>query len=201
LNMESFDPILLSFPEQFETERLVIRAPQWGDGPAVNEAIHESVEALRPWMPWAQQLPSQDESEINIRKARLKFLERSDLRLLFFHKQSGQLIGSSGLHRIHWPARRFEIGYWVRTSQSGQGYVTEAVAGITQFAVQELQAQRVEIRCDSMNRRSRAVAERLGFTQEAILRFDTCNPKGELRDTLVFAKVRGRELLLAESGQ
>ena len=194
MEMPEQDPILISFPEQFETERLLIRAPLWGDGIAVNEAVHESIEELKPWMPWAQRLPSIEESEIEIRKSRLKFLERSDLRLLFFHKESGRLIGCSGLHRIHWQARRFEIGYWVRTSESGRGYVTEAAAGITQFAAEELHAQRVEIRCDAKNARSRAVAERLGFIPDALLQSDSCSQSGELRDTLIYAKVRGRGL-------
>lgn len=194
IKLPTLDPILLSFPEQFETERLLIRSPLWGDGPAVNEAVHESIEELRPWMPWAQQLPSLEESEIDIRKARLRFLERSDLRLLCFDKHTRGLVACSGLHRIHWPARRFEIGYWVRTSQSGKGYVTEAVAGITKFAMNELQAQRIEIRCDATNAKSRAIAERLGFTQEARLRCDSSTVTGELRDTLVYAKVRGHEL-------
>ncbi|MBJ8190957.1 GNAT family N-acetyltransferase, partial [Bacillus cereus] len=52
------DPILLSFPDQFQTERLTIRAPQWGDGAAVNEAIRESANELRPWLPFARNLPT-----------------------------------------------------------------------------------------------------------------------------------------------
>ncbi|MNW43820.1 hypothetical protein D3C74_210310 [compost metagenome] len=47
------NPILLSFPDQFQTERLTIRAPQWGDGAAVNEAMRESANELRPWLPFA----------------------------------------------------------------------------------------------------------------------------------------------------
>ncbi len=45
--------ILLEFPEEFETERLMIRSPFWGDGAELNAAIQESIKELRPWMPWA----------------------------------------------------------------------------------------------------------------------------------------------------
>ncbi|HLR62964.1 MAG TPA: hypothetical protein VK097_11090 [Lentibacillus sp.] len=38
------NPILLDIPEQFETERLLLRAPQSGDGVMVNKAIRESFE-------------------------------------------------------------------------------------------------------------------------------------------------------------
>lgn len=193
MNAADIDPILLQIPESFESERLLIRAPLWEDGTAVYEAVKDSLAELRPWMPWAQSMPTVAESEVSIRQSRLQFLERKDLRLLLVHKQTSQLVGSSGLHRIDWQARRFEIGYWVRTSFEKQGYVTEAVNAVTSFAIQELQANRVEIRCDSRNTRSARVAERTGFTLEGILRNDKCDVDGLLRDTMIFSKVRGVE--------
>jgi RimJ/RimL family protein N-acetyltransferase len=186
-------PIMMSIPESFESARLFIRAPQWGDGAAVNEAVIESLEELKPWMPWANTLPTVEQSEISIRQSRLHFLERNDLRLLLFLKETGQLIGSSGLHRIDWQSRKFEIGYWVRTSFSQQGYISEAVNAITDYAIHELQATRIEIRCDSRNLRSARVAERAGFTLEGILRNDKLDVNNELCDSKIFAKVRGVE--------
>lgn len=185
--------IMLSIPESFESERLLIRPPHWGDGLAVNEAVKESIEQLRPWMPWANKVPTVEESEASIRRSRLEFLERTDLRLLIFLKETGELIGSSGLHRIDWQSRKFEIGYWVRTSCSKQGYITEAVNAITKYAIQELQANRIEIRCDSRNVQSARIAERSGFTLEGTLRNDKYDVTGTLRHTMIFAKVRGVE--------
>lgn len=187
-------PIMLDFKDQFETERLTIRSPLYGDGAMVNEAIRESIEELRPWMPWANQVPSVEQSEENVRIARVQFLERSDLRFHVFHKETGVFIASSGLHRMDWTVRKFEIGYWIRTSQGGKGFMTEAVEGIANFAIDQLSANRLEIRCDSKNVRSIRMAERLGFTLEGILRSETFAVTGEfLRDTMVFAKVRGQE--------
>jgi RimJ/RimL family protein N-acetyltransferase len=84
---------------------------------------------------------------------------------------------------------RFEIGYWVRASLEGQGYITEAVNGITDFAFNVLGAMRVEIRCDARNTRSAAVAQRAGYVQEARMRCQRRDPFGELTDTLVFARI------------
>jgi RimJ/RimL family protein N-acetyltransferase len=193
MDITASNPILLSIPESFETNRLIIRAPLWDDGEMVNEAVEESIEELRLWMPWAQQIPALEESEIGVRKARLEFLERTDLRLYLLLKETGQFIGSSGLHRVDWKAGKFEIGYWVRTSFAGQGYITEAVDGITSFSINNLHANRIEIQCDSRNVRSSNVAKRLGFTLEGILRKHRNDVNGELRDTMVFSKVRGVE--------
>ncbi|WP_042202810.1 GNAT family N-acetyltransferase [Paenibacillus camerounensis] len=187
------EPILFDIPEHFESSRLLIRPALWGDGAAVNEAVRESLDELRPWMPWANSLPTPEQSEASIRRSRLEFLERKDIRLLLLRKGTGILVGSSGLHRIDWQTRKFEIGYWVRTSYSRQGYITEAVQAIADFAAAELGANRIEIRCDTRNIHSAKVAERSGFTLEGILRNDKCDVDGQLRDTMIFARVRGVE--------
>jgi ribosomal-protein-serine acetyltransferase len=186
-------PILLEFPESLETERLLVRAPRWGDGAAVTAALRESLDELRPWMSWVQDAPSVEESEAICRQARLRFLERTDLRFYLTLKEDGEFVGSSGLHHIDWGARRFEIGHWVRTGSSGKGYVTEAVDGIVRFAVERLSATRIEIRCDARNTRSWRVAERAGFTLEGTLRSARIGVEGTFTDTRVYAKVRGHE--------
>ena len=67
---------------------------------------------------------------------------------------------------------KFEIGYWRRCGYERQGLVTEAVLGIAGLAFNTLGAQRVEIRCDTRNERSRSVALRAGFRLEGIHRHD-----------------------------
>ena len=183
------NPALLDFPESFDTERLTIRAPRLGDGAELNAAIRDSLAELKPWMPWAQALPSVEDSEVNIRKAVALFLTREDLRLLLFLKGTGTLVGSSGLHRIDWTVPRFEIGYWGRTPYAGRGLITEAVGGITAFAREKLGAHRVEIRLADANVRSWRVAERAGFGLEAVLRHDRRLPDGRLDYTRIYAKI------------
>jgi RimJ/RimL family protein N-acetyltransferase len=106
--------------------------------------------------------------------------------------QPGRLLGGCGLHCIDWNVRRFEIGYWRRTS-AGPGLIDEAVQALTRFAFDELRAQRVEIRMDARNDASRRVAERNGYTFEGVLRADSLTPSGEPRDTRLYARVRGVE--------
>lgn len=177
-------------PEQFETERLLIRAPQPGDGKAINDAVRESIDELRVWMPWAQAVPSLAESETWAREGALMFRNREDLPLLLFRKSDGLYLGGSGMHNIAWDVPRFEIGYWLRTSVTGQGYMSEAVRGITAMAFEQLHAIRIEIRCDARNKNSAAVALRCGYTLEATLHSDSRAPDGRLRDSLIFARLR-----------
>ena len=163
-------PILMDFPESFETERLSIRGPLLGDGQELHAAIRESIEELTPWMAWPKEHRTVDDSEASSRRARLAFLGRSELRLHLYLKGTDTLVGSSGLQGIDWDVPKFEIGYWCRTKFTGRGYMTEAVLDITAFAFDALGARRVEIRCDSRNLPSARVAERAGFLLEGELR-------------------------------
>lgn len=187
--MKNKSPILLDFPQSFETERLLIRLPLPGDGEQVYEAMQESLDRLKPWLPWAQSLPSLDELEASVRVAHCRFLERSDLRFHIFEKDTNRFVGSSGLHEIDWTLPKFEIGYWCRTQCMGKGYITEAVRGLTVLAFEILKAKRVEIRCDIRNVRSRKVAERLGYKLEGVLRNYCLAVDGKIEDTCVYALV------------
>lgn len=178
------------FPEQFESERLLIRAPKLEDAEVVWQAIFDSYDALHKWVPFARTLPTIEETTENIRQAVADFITRKDLRLHLYLKESGEFIGSSGLHRIDWSIPKFEIGYWLDTKFEGHGYMTEAVARVTEFAFEELGARRVEIRCDEENSKSRAVAERLAYPLEGTLKQDSFGvDDNRLRNTCVYAKI------------
>lgn len=180
-------PIMMDIPDTIESKRLILRSPRFNDGQQLNEAMLESMNELKPWMIFAQHKQSIEETEEYVRSSYVQFMERSNLPFLLFLKDTEQLIGATGLHRIKWEIPRFEIGYWIRTSMQGQGYVTEAVQTLTQYAFDTLGAKRVEIRCDALNERSRKVAIRAGYQLEAQLRNYTRNVRGELADELVFA--------------
>ncbi len=180
-------PILVDFPESFETERLLIRSPLPGDGPEVYRAIRESIEELTPWMAWPKQHRTVDDSEASARRARVAFLTRSELRFHLYAKGTDTLVGVAGLQGIDWDVPKFEIGYWCRTGFSGNGFITEAVRAITSLAFDALGAGRVEIRCDPANLKSARVAERAGFTLEATLKNNEIGTDGSPRDTMIYA--------------
>ena len=187
------DALLEDVPECLETDRLILRVARGSDAAALNAAVCESLDDLRGYMPWAQTAPSLAQSNADCRRMQAKFLLRDDLPLFLFERRAdgaeGDFVGGSGLHRIDWNVRRFELGYWCRTSRQGRGYVTEAAQALARFAFDALRARRVEVRMDDTNERSWRVAQRAGFALEGVLRSDSLNPKGEARDTRVYARV------------
>ena len=94
------------------------------------------------------------------------------------------VLGSTGLHpRIERGA--LEIGYWIRTDQTGKGLATEAARVLTWVAIEAVGAQRIEIRCDPENRASASIPKRLGCHLGEILLQNT-SVSGELRNTMVW---------------
>lgn len=195
--MAAVDPLMIDWPAALASERLLLRVPQAGDGAMLNDAVVQSLDELKPWMPWAQSAPTVEQSELTCRQMAARFAQRSDITLFIFERAGdggcGRLLGGTGLHRSDWSVPRFEIGYWRRSGEQGRGVITEAVRTLARFAFDRLQAQRVEIRMSTDNARSRAVAERCAFTFEGVLRRDSRDVQGLPRDTAVYARVRGVE--------
>ena len=149
----------------------MLRPPQLGDGRKLYEAKSESRKELEPWMPCARGIDfSIEESEENCRKAQVSFLLREDLRMNLYHRETKEYLGSTGLHRCNWEYRIFMIGYWLKTSAAGKGYMTEAVNALTRYAFDVLNATRIEITCNVTNLKSSAIPERLFFPKEGLLK-------------------------------
>jgi RimJ/RimL family protein N-acetyltransferase len=182
-------PLLRDFPDHFETARLIVRCPRPGDGTLIHPAVLASKAELEPWMPWARGEYTLEMAETYVRNAQALFLRRESLPMLIFRQPDQVFIGGTGLHDIEWDVPRFEIGYWQATPHTGQGYMTEAVLGLTNFCREQFGAIRMVIRCDSRNDRSRRVAERAGYVLESVALSDRRGSDDhQLRDTLTFAK-------------
>jgi len=191
------DPLLVHVPERLETPRLVLRNGRAGDGEAVRAAVVATVDALRPWMPWAQDEPTLDAQEAYCRRQQAQFILRQELTWFVYERgyegSEGPVLGAVGLHRIDWALRRFEIGWWRRAGLEHLGVAGEAARAVVRLVFDELDGRRLEARMDETNVASRRLAERLGFTFEGVLRLDSANPGGEPRSTCVYARVRGEE--------
>lgn len=179
--------ILREVPEELTGERVLLRPFRVEDAEGVYEAVAESLAHLQPWLPWATPEYDLTEAQAFVRRARAHWILRDDLPLGIWRREDGRYLGGTGLHRIHWDIPAFEIGYWLRQSEEGKGYMTEAVTLLTRCCFDTLKANRLEIRCDARNARSANVPRRLGFVHEATLRNHSRSKNGELRDTFVFA--------------
>ena len=183
------NPILIDIPMPIETDRLYLRVPQAGDGEVLFEGIKETFDQLHLWMnPWAKELGTVDDAEATCRRAQARFLLREDMMILAFEKNTNNFVAASGLHRFDWTLRRFEIGYWVRTSAQGKGYATEIANALTRFAFQALEARSVMIGYAKGNARSKNVIEKLGFELEGHAKLAHELPNGDIVDEFTYSR-------------
>jgi RimJ/RimL family protein N-acetyltransferase len=180
-------PILIDLPEELVGNLVILRPWAEADSSGLWDAVDNSREHLEAFMPWVDRYHNPDDALEYTRRSRARWLLREDLSVAIVERQTGRIVGGSGLHRIDWGIRAFEIGYWIRQDAEGRGYVTETVQLLTRLAFDELNANRVELRIDTRNIRSLRVGERLGFVLEGTLRRKLPAADGTAADLHVLA--------------
>jgi RimJ/RimL family protein N-acetyltransferase len=177
--------------EELRGVRVLLRPYTLADAAERHAANAESRDHLRPWEPeQADAFQTLDETRDWILRVTADWIVRKRFSIGMWHIETQRYLGGLGLRPREpngWSIPAFSIGYWVRASEQGHGYVTEAVRLLTHYVLDVLHAQRVEIICDTRNTRSIAVAQRLGFVQEGQLRHVWRYPDGTLADEVVYA--------------
>lgn len=182
-------PLLIDVPMPVETPRLLLRPVMPGDGRETHEAKVESWDSLKKWLVWTNEGTTPEKSEERARRGYAEFILRDNIWLTGIEKATGRPVIWTGLSRIDWPARRFEIGYWVRTSAEGKGYATESTNALVRFAFNALAARRVHIAHAAGNDASRRVIEKLGFVKEGTLKGDLLLPDGTMTDRVTYGRL------------
>jgi RimJ/RimL family protein N-acetyltransferase len=99
------------------------------------------------------------------------------------------LLGGVTLHSFDWRHMHTEVGFWLTPAGRGRGIATEAVALCVDWAFGELDMHRVEMTTLPQFDRVLALAERLGFRQEGVMR-DRNLERGVRLDVVMLAVLR-----------
>ena len=127
-------------------------------------AISESFSELEQWMDWAQEAPTIDGLLEILHQGELNFRANRSWDYLIFDARSDDVVGGVGLHRTGDPGK-FEISYWVRTSQTRRGVATLAARTVIRAASTCLDsARQIVLHMDQANVASASVARKLAFT-------------------------------------
>ncbi len=153
---------------EFDLDGLIMRAWREDDIETLHDLVFRNREHLHTYMQWMTPDYAIESTRNFVLRSIESRLERKTLALAL--ERDGELIGSTGFNRLEWAARVCEIGYWIASDEVGKGIITRACQVMIDYAFDELEMNRVEIRCSSENTRSAAIPERLGFKLEGILR-------------------------------
>ena len=160
-------------PEQLDAGPVLLRRCGTEESAAVATAIKESLEHLRPWMPWAGPEAADPEHQ----RARLAGAAQSwDAGTEFVYTvflpgreltADGAVVGTIGLHRRIGPGG-VAMGYWMHPAHCGRGYATSAARVLTGAALALPDVRQVEIHCDEANTASAAIPRKLGYRLDRI---------------------------------
>lgn len=177
-------------PAEIRTDRVLLRRWQPEHTPLLKDAIDSSLAHLQRWMPWARAEPS----SLEVIHERLtgfakNFDDGRECLYGIFSPDGTRVLGGIGLHpRIGLTG--IEIGYWLRESETGRGYATDAAGALTRVALALPHIDHVEIRCDPANGPSAAIPARLGYTHVQTIMGEIFEPGAAPRDTMIWRTTR-----------
>lgn len=152
------------------TPRTIIRRYEESDAQALTDALIDSNQHLRRWLPFAESDDWSVEDQLQkIQDWRSKFETDGDNVFGVFDPQSGSYIGSIGYHKRVGEGG-IEIGYWARVARANKGYMTECASALIKLAFVHYGYDRVEIHCRPDNLASARIPAKLGFEYEATLK-------------------------------
>jgi RimJ/RimL family protein N-acetyltransferase len=166
-------------PETIHCGQVTLRRTHIADADALATAVAESLEHLRPFIPWATDLAGQVDAQRERLTERSQAWERGETfdYLVLPAGREEPLLGAAALHRRVGPGG-LEIGYWTHVAHTRRGYVTTAAKALTDAALALPDITRVEIHIDVANTASSAVPRKLGYRLDREEPFESTSPAG-----------------------
>ena len=156
------------------------------DAAHMYEAVTESVQEARKWLPWCHAGYTLEESENWIKLCGENWDKGAAYEFAVFDSRTGRYLGGCGLNHIDPAYKTANLGFWVRTSQTKHGVATTAAVLLVRFGLTELHLNRIEIIAAVENSKSQRVAEKAGAKREGILR-NRIPLDGRAHDAVVFS--------------
>lgn len=172
---------------RIESSRLYLRYPRRTDFRTWQRLREASRDHLTPFEPrWAPDANSKREWGIRMRAWRQAQRDKRGFTFLIFARETDMLLGGVAVTNVRWgAARTATLGYWLGADAAGQGFMTEAVKAVCEWAKSDLELARLEAGTVEENARSQRVLERAGFCKEGLAK-SYLQIAGERRDHILY---------------
>lgn len=158
-------------PADRHTERFVLRPFRRRDIDSLFRAVTSSKPELAEFLPWAATPYTRARAASFVKESVQSWREARAYDLAVRRPQApGRHVGNVSIWHLSRPSRSGEIGYWIRTDETGQGIATEVARTALRIGFQELGMHKVVLRIALGNLPSERVADKLGFVREGVLR-------------------------------
>lgn len=149
--------------------------------------VNDNRAYLREWLPWVDNMKAVTDFRQYIINCRRQAANKTDLGFAIVVNRN--IAGRIGLHHLNHQNKIGEIGYWLAGEMQGRGIVTRCCNALIRYGFKELGLNRIEIKCGLGNSKSMAIAEKLHFSKEGVLKkAEWLN--GEFIDLQLFALLK-----------
>lgn len=174
-------PVRFSFRVDDEIE---LRILQTHDARAFFAFVQNNRAHLEEWLLWSQHLHSEADARAFLQEG-LDDFARDGLPLIGIYTR-GEMAGGLAFFPLDRRINAAEFGYWLGKEFVGRGIMSRAQSAVLQYLFEIIRVNRVQLRMETDNTASRALAERAGFVQEGITRQGWIRG-GQLRDLIVYS--------------
>lgn len=141
---------------------------------AINEAeklyrlIDKNRVQIGEWLMWVDKTKSVEDVEKMIAEYNGRREKGEGINFGIWYQ--AKLIGYVSFAYIDKDRRKGRLAYWLDSDYQGNGIITKSCKRLVAYGFNDLNLQRIEINCAEGNNKSRGIPERLGFTEEGIIR-------------------------------
>ena len=176
---------------RLERNRVYLRFPvqrDWRNWAALRA---ESRDFLAPWEPsWAYDALTRGAFRRRLKMYKAELRQGVTYSFLILRRVDDVLLGGITLSNLRrGVAQSATLGYWIGSPHRNQGYMTDSLAAILEFAFSRIGLHRVEAACLPANEASRRLLLRSGFREEGYAR-EYLRISGRWQDHQLFAILR-----------
>ncbi len=155
------------------------------DAEAIFDTINNEREYLGEWLPFVELT-----QEIAFTRGYIEsYLDSNQIDLTCAIYYQNRFAGLIGLKDTDKDNKRVEIGYWLSEAFQHKGIITSACKTLINYAFDEMDIHRVQIKAATGNIKSQRIPERLGFTREGIERDGELHARGFV-DLVIFSLLK-----------
>lgn len=146
--------------------------------------LNQEREYMREWLPFVDTTQDAEDTGNYVRYV----LQTGEQQFTIYYKE--KFVGLAGFKDIDKDNHKTEIGYWLSQYAQGKGVMTQAVQKLLQYAFNEMDMNRVQIKVAINNKKSRNIPEKLGFQVEGIERDGELLVDSEYTDIVIYSLLR-----------
>lgn len=151
--------------------RFILRPFRRRDVTSLHRAVLESHDELSQYLPWAHARYTRATAAGFVRESIRSWRESKAYDFTIRRPERPDYhVGNVSIWHVSRGYHSGELGYWIRTGETGRGVATEAAGALLRVGFEQLGMHRIVVRIAAGNLASERVAQKLGFTWEGLLR-------------------------------